>query len=181
MFYKHVFPFHSTCSAYADLSPLLPITTDFSSDDATYTTDVSEIMPPIVPSYILSSPSLVSPTKSHITYTFELAPLHRHSTRQRKPPSWLDDFVVNVSVANNNMSPPHNSLSTLNAPTAYTPYTYPYTISPSFKPAYVNFLANVSSMHEPYSYSQAKKAYEWVQAMNQELEALERNKTWKIT
>lgn len=63
----------------------------------------------------------------------------------------------------------------------YTPNTYPYTININFNSRYIDFLAHVSSDNEPSSYEQAKESEEWQLAMKQELEALERNGTWKIT
>lgn len=34
---------------------------------------------------------------------------------------------------------------------------------------------------EPINYDQASKKNEWIRAMEQKLEAIERNKTWKLT
>lgn len=65
-------------------------------------------------------------------------------------------------------------------PNSYTSNTYPYVTSSYFKPDYVNFLANVSTECEPSTYDQAKKDSRWIQAMEQEPEALERNKTWEM-
>lgn len=77
------------------------------------------------------------------------------------------------------MIPP--AYSNLNFPTNYTPHTYPCTISPYLATSYVNFLANVYSFYDPCTYNEAKQSKEWVQAMDQELEALENNKTWHVT
>lgn len=100
--------------------------------------------------------------------------IQRRSTRQKQKPSWMEDFVVNVSVDN---TPP-----TSNVPAGHnhTPRTYPYTISTCFNTSYVNFLANISSISEPHSFDQVSRSKEWQQAMEQELEALEKNRTWEI-
>lgn len=93
----------------------------------------------------------------------------RSSTRQRVPPRWMDDFMINST----NISASHIIHNA-----AYTPRTFLYMISPALKPAYVNFLTNLSSAREPWSYEQSKIDSNWVQAMDQELEALECNKPW---
>lgn len=62
----------------------------------------------------------------------------------------------------------------------FTPYTYPYYISPCLSDSYVAFLANISSEIEPKSYFQACKDSRWVKAMNEEIPALESNKTWDL-
>lgn len=48
-------------------------------------------------------------------------------------------------------------------------------------PSYGNFILNVSSTFEPHTYSQAVQFDHRKLAMQQELDALEYNKTWVIT
>ncbi|GJY30251.1 ribonuclease H-like domain-containing protein [Tanacetum coccineum] len=43
------------------------------------------------------------------------------------------------------------------------------------------FTISLNKIHEPFTYVEAIKDSRWVDAMNQEIEALNRNKTWKIT
>lgn len=45
----------------------------------------------------------------------------------------------------------------------------------------MSFVANVSINYEPKSYSQAKEDSNWVQAMQDELTALDTNNTWYLT
>lgn len=109
----------------------------------------------------------------------------RHSVRERKPPNWLNDFVFNASITNdpsNNYSYSKlDSTHKTRACSTYIPCTFPYTISHNLGPAYVNFLTNVSAVCEPSSYDQAKQSIEWVKTMNTKIEALEKNKTWRVT
>ncbi|KAL0428623.1 UNVERIFIED_CONTAM: Retrovirus-related Pol polyprotein from transposon RE1 [Sesamum latifolium] len=79
----------------------------------------------------------------------------RRSHRQSKPPSWLNDFHCNL------------------------------TINPVIDPADLTlpqkeFLAALSIIKEPRCYMQAKDCKEWVHAMQQEIQALEKNQTWDI-
>lgn len=39
----------------------------------------------------------------------------------------------------------------------------------------------MSKLQEPYTYRQAVRQQEWVDAMNNELKALEDNQTWELT
>lgn len=103
---------------------------------------------------------------------------HKHSDKQRKPPSWMEDYVINTTTAGDIFTIDETCNKTSSA---YTPCTYPYTVSQNLSSAYVNFLANTTSVFEPYSYEQAKMSDEWVQAMAEEVKALEQNKTWLIT
>ena len=45
----------------------------------------------------------------------------------------------------------------------------------------MQFLANVSSIHEPASYKSTSKDSKWVEAMHQKLSALQKNHTWDLT
>ena len=61
---------------------------------------------------------------------------------------------------------------------------YPIFNSDSFHGFPADFVASLSQVlqePEPASYEQALKDPRWVHAMNQELEALERNHTWDLT
>lgn len=95
--------------------------------------------------------------------------------RQRIRLGWLNDFVVNTTINN----PPRVHYTT--PKTGYTPCTFPYTVSPCLNSSCTSFLANISDICEPRSYNQAKDSIKWQEAMKQELEALEGNKTWEVT
>lgn len=50
----------------------------------------------------------------------------------------------------------------------------------SISPAYVNLLTTASTIHEPKSYQEAILDPIWIESMDAELEALERNHTWEV-
>ena len=60
------------------------------------------------------------------------------------------------------------------------PPTFPYYHSALLTQTHKTFLTAVSQITEPTNYDQASQDSEWVNAMNKELEALEKNDTWTI-
>ena len=98
----------------------------------------------------------------------------RHSTRTRKLPSYLQDYHITL---------PSSSALQSSTDKGKPPVPYPissvlsyHTLSPSYR----SFVLNVSSTTEPKSYSQAAKLDCWKLAMKAEIDALERNQTWKL-
>nr|GFA22668.1 hypothetical protein [Tanacetum cinerariifolium] len=86
------------------------------------------------------------------------------STRQSTRPVWLKDFVAPTG-------------------TKSSPY-YPLFASTDFlgiPQQHIAFLANVFAQPEPVRYQQAIQHPGWVEAMNKELEALEKNNRWTLT
>ncbi|KAL0418446.1 UNVERIFIED_CONTAM: Retrovirus-related Pol polyprotein from transposon RE1 [Sesamum radiatum] len=83
----------------------------------------------------------------------------RRSQRQVNQPHWLQDFICN-----------HTSSSFLD-PICHS----------SFSPAHMRFLAQVEAVHEPRSFKEANQSSHWREAMNKEIEALEKNSTWELT
>ncbi|KAL0463707.1 UNVERIFIED_CONTAM: Retrovirus-related Pol polyprotein from transposon RE2 [Sesamum latifolium] len=80
----------------------------------------------------------------------------RKSTRFTSKPPWLKDFVCS---------------------------TIPDSVSPSLShitSSYKYFVASLSNLQEPHHYKQAVLRAEWVEAMHQELLALEKNDTWEV-
>ncbi|XP_074299905.1 uncharacterized protein LOC141631083 [Silene latifolia] len=88
----------------------------------------------------------------------------RKSDRPRRPSVLLSDYVLTKTKRG------HSALhvKTLND---LTTYDKDFIIS----------LCNVIEEHEPSTYTQASTDASWVNAMNQELKALEDNNTWELT
>lgn len=61
------------------------------------------------------------------------------------------------------------------------PPTFPYVISSSLEADYVRYLLNIQADKESLSYKEACVLLEWVEAMQQEIAALEKNQTWELT
>jgi Reverse transcriptase (RNA-dependent DNA polymerase)/gag-polypeptide of LTR copia-type/Integrase core domain/GAG-pre-integrase domain len=80
-------------------------------------------------------------------------------TRVSRPPTRLQDFVTYQ-------------------------VTYPiqnYISYNNIAPKYKAFLGSINELKEPTTFLDAKDNAKWCKAMNEELEALERNKTWTLT
>lgn len=57
----------------------------------------------------------------------------------------------------------------------------PMTITcPQFSDSHINFITKLTAIQEPTTYIQAKEHPQWVQAMEEELNALEQNDTWEL-
>lgn len=93
--------------------------------------------------------------------------LLRRSTRTVQPLVLMKDYVGCV----------HTEALTHVPTGVFLPPTFPYRISPSFSESYVQYLFNMSTLHEPVSYKEASQFPEWIDAMKAELDALEANKT----
>ncbi|KAF2298052.1 hypothetical protein GH714_008099 [Hevea brasiliensis] len=129
----------------------------------------------------LPSPLAVSTAPPTMTKDFvSVIPPTRKSNRVIGKPTWLRDFVDNVQSCNflhhsNSTSTSISSLVPMSTTgndfitSQFTPFT--------FNSEYLHFLANVSVIHEPTSYTQAKNDPHWVEVMNKELAALEHNGT----
>ena len=93
----------------------------------------------------------------------------RRSTRVRKPPAWLEDFVTKAS---SSQPPAIDQVDTslgMNVSTVQ--------LSPSSKA----LLESIKNTSDPVTYFEAVTDPKWCQAMDAELRALEENGAWKIT
>ncbi|KAL2225453.1 UNVERIFIED_CONTAM: Retrovirus-related Pol polyprotein from transposon RE1 [Sesamum indicum] len=120
-------------------------------------------LPVIHPSIDLPTCTLAEPPNTPSSFepsipTSEIVPAAtpslRRSTRISHPPTWLNDFVCSTS--------------------------HPSSLH-SHTPAYMSFVASLSVLQEPVSFSEAVKHREWREAMDTELKALEANNTWKLS
>ncbi|KAL0435616.1 UNVERIFIED_CONTAM: Retrovirus-related Pol polyprotein from transposon RE1 [Sesamum radiatum] len=152
-FYEHIFPFATDQPITTPSSPPLPIVSIHSDDHSSSTiNDIQPISDNSSPTVTTAPSESSSPVILPVPQT--QPPQLRRSLRQTQKPVWLDDFV----------SHSHTSkyLSSSNA-------------------AYLSFVASLSILQEPRTYSEAVLHKEWREAMNAEIEALELNKTWQLT
>ncbi|GKV28764.1 hypothetical protein SLEP1_g37774 [Rubroshorea leprosula] len=95
--------------------------------------------------------------------------------RERRVPQRLDDYVCTMP----------QSVMPMQALSQSTNSSDPYALSNCvsynfFSSTHLNYLAAISSIDEPKSFSQAIKNENWREAMRQEIAALEKNGTWTI-
>lgn len=107
------------------------------------------------------SPSPVDPSTllppGHSTPVVELI----KSSRTTKPPVWLKDFVV---------QPQKGSQYPISNYVGYNTLSSTYQVS----------LAAYSAILEPKSFSEASRDPKWIDAMQSEIVALEKNNTWSV-
>ncbi|XP_019435943.1 PREDICTED: uncharacterized protein LOC109342409 [Lupinus angustifolius] len=103
-------------------------------------------------------------------FKFNLISIHklRRSTRPRYPPTYLHDFHCNLSMQTTSRNPhiPH-PLSSILSYSSISSLHLPHVLS-------------ITIHTEPRIYEQAIKSSEWINAMTNELTALESNNTWSI-
>lgn len=143
IFYENIFPFQLTSKQGIrnDIVPLPTIDNPIQSSENDITENESE------------DDSETNENLEDRSYNPEERnePTQRQSTRTRKTPAWLNDYVVNTSITDASTSD-----ITPTKPD-YTPNTYLYITANYFNSSYTNFLVNVSTVSEPYSYEQAKE------------------------
>ena len=91
----------------------------------------------------------------------------RRSSRSSKAPLWQQDFVLTKSEKSKHQS---NCLYSISDNIDYS----------GLSRSYRCYIANSSMEKEPSTYHQAMKDERWVQAMKEEIKALEDNKTWEL-
>lgn len=86
----------------------------------------------------------------------------RSSSRLRKQPTWMTDYVSNNA-------------------SEKTPYPLSHVLShANLSPAYQQYLTAFSCVTESKIYQEACSDPKWIQAMKEEIQALEDNHTWKL-
>ncbi|XP_074271153.1 uncharacterized protein LOC141595079 [Silene latifolia] len=98
--------------------------------------------------------------------------------QQRFEPAWKKDYVCQSTRVI-----PTKATHSSNTPSSTKGTRYPlinYATSSCFSLPHRNFIGAVDAIREPRSYYEAVKQAEWREAMGKEIDALEKNGTWKI-
>ncbi|KAG8495046.1 hypothetical protein CXB51_012729 [Gossypium anomalum] len=160
IFHEDIFPFKFPVE-----SPFF-----FPTSDNTMFLDLDDSVPHLPPPIAPLSDSFLIPSGSSpdspVTSSSITQPLRRTS-RLPKRPQWMQDYVCsNQSSA--------SSLET-------SPYSISQVYSSSHLPYHTCcFAANISAVTEPHTYQEAILDSRWVDAMKQEIRALEENGTWEV-
>ncbi|KAJ0550054.1 putative RNA-directed DNA polymerase [Helianthus annuus] len=94
--------------------------------------------------------------------------------RTRSRPARLNDYVVDIPPSLNGSQPDSSQAhSTVHPLSQFVTYD-------KFSPSHKAFLTAIDSIDEPSCFAQASKDQRWREAMEQEIQALERNKTWTL-
>ena len=158
VFYENHFPLHHTTQEI-ETQPIPPIVspTPFQSEQYSFDT----------PAFNPSNTSMPS------------EPVLRRSTRDRKTPTFLNDYHTFL-----------NSTNTLNPISASMMHpgkssvTHPLDSVLSYSrlsPSHKHFALSISTTVEPKTYTEASQHDCWLKAMKAELEALQSNNTWTLT
>lgn len=116
-----------------------------------------------IPSPIISPPFIDDDIHSSLpTPSPPIVPI-RTSSRNKQTPTYLQDFVCNVSTPSLHSYPISNYLSHNNLSQSHS-----------------SFALSILHHIEPKTYAEASKHEFWRQAMQDELSALEKTGTWKI-
>ncbi|XP_074356728.1 uncharacterized protein LOC141696493 [Apium graveolens] len=159
VFNEIVFPFNKSSSPSVS-SYLKPLPLDMPSvtSSSIPTVDCDEF---IQTDNIVDSNNEDSDDNSHCTSPDSSPspisePILRRSSRQTKPPAWLDQYSHSLS----------SNVAQVTDHLVHTKFNC--------------FLASYTSNTDPTTFSQAIKHHHWIDAMNQELAALEMNNTWEV-
>ena len=175
-FYESVFPFADPPTPSPASAPDVPSPAQFDDVIPSLTqsdvrgSDIS-LSTDSVPSAVVESAgapqvSISPPAASELPSVDP--PATRSSIRARQPNVRLTDYVCTAT----------QSIS----PSPGTPYSLSSVLSVDrFSPRHIGFIAALQTHVEPSSYSEAAKHSHWQQAMQAEIDALQRNHTWDIT
>jgi hypothetical protein len=153
-FHENFLPYpHSSLSTTPDWE-YFSSTTDSATPNQSPTIRSPAIIDDILPSSLRTNPPASPPIPN-------IQPVSRHSTRPIITPSYLQDYVCNNI---------HTS------PYPITNYISHHNLSNS----YSSFVMSLHTNTEPKSYAKASKHDCWKQAMQVELQALEKTGTWQL-
>lgn len=109
-----------------------------------------------------SASSMENPTLVSVVPDIISSPPIRRSTRGARPPIWHKDYIIKSGTS--------NCLYSIASVLDYA----------GLSPRYQSFIARFSAETEPGTYAEAAKDPRWMEAMQNEIQALEDNKTWKL-
>ncbi|KAL4360831.1 hypothetical protein GQ457_04G009560 [Hibiscus cannabinus] len=158
----HSVPIGST-SAESD-SPAEYLSSPAPADSPADITPADTLIPPAEPLSSLPSENPSLSSEIQISHTHD--PHLRKSSRVTRPPSWLHDYVGT-----------YQSSSTSGLSGMYPISNH---ISYSHLPINTQIFLSSTNIVEPTSYTDAVKGPLWIQAMKDEISALESNDTWKV-
>jgi len=158
-FEEHIFPFHKSCSqSYMQPTPINMVP-NLLYDDM-ISPNSSDNAAPQQPASDRASPQ--QPVSAAPSPAVEI----RRSTRVVSKPRWMHDFVTAVV---------HSShTKKLHYPAANQVF-YKH-LNPHFQA----FLSTLDAQQDPDTFQEAVQHQHWCDAMNIELQALERNGTWSL-
>ncbi|KAL0345252.1 UNVERIFIED_CONTAM: Retrovirus-related Pol polyprotein from transposon RE2 [Sesamum radiatum] len=167
VFHEDVFPFASTpIQPVTESTTSPPLYTNDNDDPPQYTSSYSPLpnasSGPSVSQLPTATNDLSQPpdnpaSSSTVHPTPPYIPPPRRSLRTSQKPVWLDDYVC---------------LCKTDSATTCLPVHY--------KSAHMSFVAFLSSVQESKNYLEAIKDDKWVDAMSEELIALDKNNTWEL-
>ena len=152
MFKKEIFSFKNLKSYLDSLFPIITLPADLDPELSTPSSPSSSQFPTSVRTIVSFEVS-----DSERVVPFVAPP--RRSSRQSKPPVWLDFYVTPTTK--------NASLYSISNYVSYSALSSTYRVS----------LATYSSILEPHTYSEACQDPFWVAAMQDEITALESNGT----
>lgn len=121
-------------------------------------------------------PSLVSSPVSNFVENFTL----RWSQRSNRPPSQLKDYVCNT--VRSGISPLISTSSPQSLDSGMCSYPLTHNVcNDKFSARHKAFLVVVTIDIEPSRFSETVPHLPWWEAMQSEMQALERNNTWELT
>ena len=160
-FYENIYPYKvlNLTNITPDNHPNTPpisITPSLECDSESYEAPQNI---PAEPIHITDSHLADEPDEHHLP----TEPVLRRSSRPHRAPQWHENYhTSNMTVTE---SPNHiHSVGNTHVTQQFS-----------------CFMSHVESEHEPKHFREAVKEAKWVQAMNEELDALESNETWEIT
>ncbi|CAA7025697.1 unnamed protein product [Microthlaspi erraticum] len=157
VFHEEIFPFSTGQSDF----PL----DFFTLDQESLNTDSPNMVHRAVPVVEVGAPMVVNDNPTHVCSRSEdSCPGNEEepSKRASKSPAYLDEYYCNVQ-------------------DAYIPYPLANVMSyTQLSDEYKAYICALTLLPEPASFKDALKFDEWIQAMNEELMALEKTNTWDI-